>query len=223
MDAIPSENQETERGLPAPERSPSGDPSAVIRGLLARMAAGDPAARHELIACAYQRLRCLAGVILNESFPRLKAAPIALETTDVANEAALGMYQVLAEIQPETPRDFFRLAAQRIRWLLLDRAKQLGRARRQLVENPPPAVDRSAEAGAAPDLEALYQHIEDLPDKEREVVDLLYFHGLSQVEAAALLGVTERSVRRYWTAARVKLLQDLPNPLPLASESASGA
>jgi hypothetical protein len=88
----------------------AGDPSAMLHGLLARVAAGDQAARHELIGCAYQRLRCLARVILNESFPRLKAAPAALETTDVADEAALGMYQVLAEIPPATPRDFFRLA-----------------------------------------------------------------------------------------------------------------
>src|SRR5437868_5952508 len=102
------------------------DHSAVLQGWLARMAQGDQAARHELLRCAYERLRCLARVILNESFPRLKSAGL-LETTDVANEAALGMYQLLAEIQPATPRDFFRLAAQRIRWLLLDRAKQTDR------------------------------------------------------------------------------------------------
>jgi RNA polymerase sigma-70 factor (ECF subfamily) len=145
----------------------------------------------------------------------LKTAPAGLETTDVANEAALAMYQVLAEIQPATPRDFFQLAGQRIRWLLLNRAKQINRARQELVANPPPGA-----AGRAPDddptgvLEALYDEIEALPDKEREVVDLLYFHGLSQADTAAILGVTERSVRRYWTAARLKLLHKLPNALP---------
>src|SRR5580693_5044640 len=106
----------------------TSDSSAVLQGLLAQLAAGDQAARHQLIGCAYQRLRCLARVILNESFPRLKAAPAALETTDVTNEAALGMFQVLAEILPATPQDFFRLAAQRIRWLLIERAKQVDRA-----------------------------------------------------------------------------------------------
>src|SRR5262245_30420708 len=70
----------------------TSDQSAVLQGLLARLATGDPAARQELIGCAYRRLRCLARVILNESFPRLKTAPAGLETTDVANEAALGMY-----------------------------------------------------------------------------------------------------------------------------------
>src|SRR6516165_937751 len=161
----------------------ASDPSAVLQGLLARLAAGDQAARHELIGCAYQRLRRLASVILNESFPRLKTAPAALETTDVADEAALGMYQVLAEIQPATPRDFFRLAAQRIRWLLLGRAKQIDRARKELAENPiSGAADRPPDDDAAGGLEALYAEIEALPDKEREVVDLLYFHGLDQSE-----------------------------------------
>ena len=193
----------------------TSDPSAVLQGLLARLAAGDQAARQELIGCAYQRLRCLARVILNESFPRLKGAPAALETTDVTDEAALGMYQVLAEIQPATPRDFFRLAAQRIRWLLLERAKQVGRDRRELLDSPAPrAGDHPLEDDAPGALEALYQQIEALPEKEREVVDLLYFHGLDQSEAAAILGVTERSVRRYWTAARLKLLQALPKALP---------
>ena len=193
----------------------TSDPSAVLQGLLARLAAGDQAARQELIGCAYQRLRCLARVILNENFPRLKAAPAALETTDVTDEAALGMYQVLAEIQPATPRDFFRLAAQRIRWLQLDRAKQVGRDLRELLDSPAPrAADQPPEDDAPGGFEALYHEIEALPDKEREVVDLLYFHGLDQSEAAAILGVTERSVRRYWTAARLKLLQALPKALP---------
>jgi RNA polymerase sigma-70 factor (ECF subfamily) len=193
----------------------ASDQSVVLEGLLARLAAGDPAARQELIGCAYQRLRCLARAILNESFPRLKAAPAALETTDVVNEAALGMYQVLAEIPPATPRDFFRLAAQRIRWLLLERAKHVDRARRELPDRlGPRAADRRPEEDAPSALEALYQQIEALPEKEREVVDLIYFHGLDQSEAAAILGVTERSVRRYWTAARLKLLQALPKALP---------
>jgi RNA polymerase sigma factor (sigma-70 family) len=193
----------------------SGDQSIVLQELLARCLQDDEAARQELIHCAYERLRCLARVILNESFPRLKTPPALLETTDVTNEMALAMYQVLVEIKPETVRDFFRLAAQRIRWLLLDRAKQSDRALRHLRATRP--ADEPAEGYDPPArLTALYRQIDELPENEREVVDMLYFHGLSQVEAATMLGVTERTVRRYWTAARLKLMQGLKDLLPPA-------
>jgi RNA polymerase sigma factor (TIGR02999 family) len=188
----------------------ASDNSEALQNFLTRAAQGDEGARHELIALAYERLRRLARVILNEDFPRLKASPACLQTTDVADEAALGMYQALSEIQLATPRDFFRLAAQRIRWLLLNRARQIDRARRELLENRPPReAGEPPEGDAAAALDALYRQIDALPEKEREVVDLLYFHGFSQRDAALLLGVAERSVRRYWAAARVKLMQGL--------------
>src|SRR3974377_1737744 len=94
--------------------------SELLKSLLPRCVGGDEAARREIIDRTYERLRRLAAVILNESFPRLKDTPALLDTTDVTNEAALKLYEALAEIQPATGRDFFRLAAQRIRWLLLD-------------------------------------------------------------------------------------------------------
>jgi len=196
----------------------SGDHSILLQELLARCLQGDEAARQELIHCAYERLRCLAHVILNESFPRLKTPPALLETTDVTNETALAMYQALMEIKPATVRDFFRLAAQRIRWLLLDRAKQSDGALRHLREIRP-AAEPAERYDPPARLTALYRQVEELPEHEREVVDLLYFHGLSQVEAATLMGVTERTVRRYWTAARLKLMQRLKDFLPPAPGS----
>jgi RNA polymerase sigma factor (sigma-70 family) len=199
----------------------SSDLSVKLQGLLARCLADDESARQELIHFAYERLRSLARVILNESFPRLKAAPALLETTDVANEAALGMYQLLAEIRPATVNDFFRLAAQRIRWLLLNRAKQSDRWRRYLGEAQPAegTADAGEDAELPATLEALYRQIDSLPDKEREVVDLLCFHGLTREEAAALLGVTERSVRRYWAAARIKLAHGLQHLVAGAADA----
>ncbi len=103
------------------------DHTAALQGLIDRMRQGDESARKELIARAYERLRHLSAVILRKSFPRMKEAPTLLQTTDIANESAYRLYQALGEIQPRTVNDFFRLAAQRIRWLLLDLAKQTDR------------------------------------------------------------------------------------------------
>ena len=81
----------------------------------------------QLIDRAYERLRHLSAAILRKSFPRLKGAPTLVDTTDVADESAFRLYHALAEIRPATVQDFFRLAAQRIRWLLLDLARQADR------------------------------------------------------------------------------------------------
>jgi RNA polymerase sigma factor (sigma-70 family) len=197
----------------------SSDLSMKLQGLLTRCLEADEVARQQLIHFAYERLRALARVILNESFPRLKDAPALLDTTDVTNEAALAMYRLLDEIRPATVGDFFRLAAQRIRWLLLNQAKQTDRTRRHLRDNPPPREEVMPDDGQLPaTLEALYEQIEELPEKEREVVDLVCFHGLTQAEAAHLLGVTERSVRRYWVAARIKLAHNLKHLLPAGAD-----
>jgi RNA polymerase sigma-70 factor (ECF subfamily) len=204
----------------------SEDQSVVLQDLLTRwLRDDDAAARRRLIDGAYERLRRLAAVILNQSFPRLKAAPALLETTDVANETALALYQALGEIRPPTLRDFFRVAAQRIRWLLLDHVKKLDTAQRHAREERPPeeAYDEPEENDTPQALAALYRQIDDLPETEREVVDLIYFHGLAQAEAAALLGVTERTVRRYWTAARMKLYQGLKDLMPPAAGPFLGA
>jgi RNA polymerase sigma factor (TIGR02999 family) len=193
-----------------------GEQTSLLQGLLARLLQGEAAARRELINCSYERLRRLAGVILNESFPRLKKGPALLDTTDLANETAVKLYEALAEVKPETVPDFFRLAAQRMRWLLLDLARRADRSEERRRESPSPDSPNpdASSTGLPTTLAALYQQIEELPEKEREVVDLLYFHGLTQPEAAAVLGVAERTVRRHWTVAKIKLFEGLKNFLP---------
>jgi RNA polymerase sigma-70 factor (ECF subfamily) len=187
------------------------------------LATGDEGARRELIDASYERLRQLAATILRESFPRLKQAPALVQTTDVANEAAEAMYRVLDEVRPATPRDYFALAAQRMRWLLLDRARKLEQERRHLaVHGAPAEAQERRDDGQSALLSALYEHVAALPEREREVVDLIYFHGVSQATAATVLGVTERTVRRTWTLARLRLSRGLEAVMPQASQVLPG-
>jgi RNA polymerase sigma factor (TIGR02999 family) len=199
-----------------------GEQTILLQGLIARLHQGDTEARLELIRCAYDRLRRLAAIILNESFPRLKKAPALLDTTDLVNETALKLHDALAEVQPATVQDFLRLAAQRMRWLLLDLARQADRSeeRQRTTALPENAGPESSSNSLSATLTALYRQIEELPANEREVVDLLYFHGLSQSETAAILNVTERTVRRHWTAAKIKLFEGLKDFLPGSASAA---
>jgi RNA polymerase sigma factor (sigma-70 family) len=50
--------------------------------------------------------------------------------------------------------------------------------------------------------------MEQLPAEEREVVGLTFYHGWTQAQIAELFGVDERTIRRRWRAACLRL-QDL--------------
>jgi RNA polymerase sigma-70 factor (ECF subfamily) len=58
---------------------------------------------------------------------------------------------------------------------------------------------------SAPGWTAFHEAVERLPEEEREVVNLVYYDGLSRAEAAREVGVSAKTVRRRWDAALVKL------------------
>ena len=59
-----------------------------------------------------------------------------------------------------------------------------------------------------------HEEVEKLPDHQREVVSLVFYHGCTQVEVAELLGVTDRTVRNWWQEALLKLRRVLGGDPP---------
>jgi RNA polymerase sigma factor (sigma-70 family) len=59
-----------------------------------------------------------------------------------------------------------------------------------------------------------HQQIGAMPDEGREVFELLWYQELSQAEAAELLGVSERTIKRRWQSARVSLHEALRREMP---------
>jgi RNA polymerase sigma-70 factor (ECF subfamily) len=53
-----------------------------------------------------------------------------------------------------------------------------------------------------------------LPDKEREVFNLLWYEGLSQQEAASVLSIDVRTVKRHWQSARIMIYEALDGRCP---------
>jgi RNA polymerase sigma factor (sigma-70 family) len=150
------------------------------------------------------------------------------QTEDVAQNASLRLHRALADIQPQTAAEFFGLAALKIRQELQDltrhyfgRAGGEGAPARRPDRSPAHAVadaaggDTSHQGPEADDTTydparlaqwtEFHRIVESLPDKEREVVDLLFYHGLSQAEAAAILAVDSSTVKRRWRRARLAL------------------
>ena len=79
---------------------------------------------------------------------------------------------------------------------------------------PPEPADAAHEPAALLAWCEFHERIQALPADERELVDLLYYQGLPQAEAAAVLNVAVRTVQRRWQAVLLKLHDQLKDQWP---------
>jgi RNA polymerase sigma-70 factor (ECF subfamily) len=208
---------------PMDEREPALN-TRQLAGLLDRMRGGDAQARNDLLNHVCDRLRRLTRKMLR-GFVNVKRFA---ETDDVLQNALMRLLRSLETVQPQDMRQFFGLATVQIRRELIDLARHFYGPQGQGAHHastPPAAGDESGpHRNEAVDLSRdpshlaewceLHQQIERLPGDERETVELIFYQGLQQNEAAELLGVSVRTVQRRWQTALVKLHQVLQGGLP---------
>lgn len=205
---------------------------------LDRLRKGDAAARDELINLACKRMTVLTRKMLND-YSRLRQWE---QTDDVFQNSAMRLRRGLEEVSPGSVKEFFGLAALNIRRELKDLARhyfgrhdgeQEGEKREAPARSPihanqfrgfdsdgnespqePQNPDMTFEAGGLAQWGDFHKAVSDLPEKDREIVDLLFYHELTQEAAAEVLGVDTSTVKRRWRAAKVKLVQLMQNTLP---------
>lgn len=164
-----------------------------------------------LLTLAEHRLRLLARIRLR-GFPHLGRW---VQTDDLLQNVMLRLSQSLTRIKPENVRQFFGLAALQIKRSLLDLQKQIygpnGYGTRHHTDGPeadqPPRADR--DLSPLEELVRFNELTESLEPRLKELVDLLFIHGLTQEEAANILGVSHRTIKRWWLEARVALGEKL--------------
>jgi RNA polymerase sigma factor (sigma-70 family) len=192
-----------------------GDDSTILQALLDRMNQGDLAARRELLERACTRLRRLANTMLAGSFPAVRQRH---ELDSVVDETWLRLSQALDQVTPSTVADFFRLAAHKIRQVLLDMAQRERRRAAREATGPEGDSDSApiASAGAEtldPARLALWSEfharVANLPDQERQVFELHYYLELTQAEIARMLELHPRKVSYLWVAGTEKLAEEL--------------
>jgi RNA polymerase sigma-70 factor (ECF subfamily) len=182
---------------------------------------GDPAARGQLIAYATERLRSMAESMLQRNPVRRWE-----QSDDLLQQAAIRLQRSLERAKPASARALLELAALDMRHALMDLARHyfgpcgIGFNHLSHCQNGPSDGELTGPRAASPSnpfdaadrietIQRLYAAIDALPDEEREVVDLVWIHELSQAEAAAVLGVAMRTVARRWRRARLHLFDIL--------------
>ena len=168
---------------------------------------GDSTAADQLLPLVYEELRRLAAhKMANE------AAGQTLQPTALVHEAWLRL--VGNENQKWDGRaHFFGAAAEAMRRILIDRARRK-RAVRHGGDQQRVDIQEVDVASAADDDQVLA--VSEALDKlavehkvEAELVKLRYFVGLTNDEAAEVLGISPRTAKYYWTHARAWLFHEI--------------
>jgi RNA polymerase sigma factor (sigma-70 family) len=187
------------------------DATVELQAIIDRVLAGDRPARRELLERACDRLRRLTARMLNESFPALRDRH---ELDSIVHETWLRLAQAMEKTEPPTVADFFRLAAFKVRQVLLDladrRRKQISREMFGVggSAGPEPSQGTYDPSRLAMWTE-LHTKVQALPEAERAVFEMHFYLGLPQAEVARVLGLHPRKVSYLWVAATEKLADEL--------------
>ena len=178
-----------------------------VSRLVAQSAAGDAAAAAELFPIVYEELRRLAASAL-----RRERTDHTLQPTALVHEAFLRLAETPGASW-ENRAHFVAIAARVMRRVLVDHARGRNALKRGNGEIRVPIDDVDVPAvGQDVDLVALddaLARLALLDERQARIVELRFFGGLSVPETAALIGASERTVKRDWQVARAWLTREL--------------
>lgn len=184
------------------------EPTGDITLLLQRSALGDGEAANKLFPVVYRELRALAGAMMRSEGSHT------LQPTALVNEAYVKLVNG-AEAKVHDRDHFFRLAAKVMRQVLIDHAREKSRDKRgggaakQGLTLDLPDPSRGA---TSLDLLALDDALEELAKadaRKAELVELRFFAGLTNEQAANVTGLSQSTIEREWRFARAWLLERL--------------
>jgi RNA polymerase sigma factor (TIGR02999 family) len=177
-----------------------GDISVLLEG--ARQ--GDRAAVDQLFTLLYPELRQIAQGRLHKSTPLTMVG-----ATVLVNESYLRMVRT-GKLGVTDRLHFLAYSARVMRSIIVDLVRERMTQRRGLGQMEVTLATEIADTvpHAEAEILAVSEALDCLAGIDAqlvEVVELRYFAGLTEVEIAAALGVSERTVRRLWEKARVML------------------
>lgn len=179
----------------------------TITQLLAEMGQSENAGIRALMPKVYDELRRLATTHLNDDRPGHTLQPTALVNEVYVRLADKSLDQIQGRVH------FFRLASKVMRQVLIDHARARDAAKRgggnrkltldgAMLADHEPGVDILV-------LEEALRRLEIMDERMAQLVELRFFGGLSEQEAAEVLGISRTQASRNWRTARAWLASEL--------------
>ena len=191
----------------SPQRFPvMPNEKQVVTRLLQEWSAGNKEALDALMPLVYQQLRKLASRCLREERP-----DHTLRATALVNEAYLRLVDAKVDWQDRV--HFFAISARLLRRVLVDHAKARNSQKRGLGFDKIP-LDEAVLVGPGAsseliELDEAMQRLSIHDQRKSEVVELLFFGGLTYDETAAALNISAATVHRELVMAKAWLHREL--------------
>jgi RNA polymerase sigma-70 factor (ECF subfamily) len=187
-----------------------------VTELLKAWGEGDREALDRLVPLVYAELKRRAGAQLAR-----ERGSHTLQPTALVHEAFLRLVDQRSA-RWQNRAQFFAVAAQLMRRILVDHARARAADKRG-GDAVRISLDDAGETPVSPETDVLFVHqalerLAEQDERQARVVELRYFGGLSNGEAAAVLGVSEITVKRDWAMARAWLYRELTTGPPAPSE-----
>jgi RNA polymerase sigma-70 factor, ECF subfamily len=183
--------------------------AAQITRLLHEWQGGSQDALNHLVPLVYDELHLLASRQLSREWRHDRP-----QTTVIVNEAYLKLFGQ-RQVDWQNRGQFFALAAQLMRRILVDHARRNLRQKRgggglpvELNEQLP-AADAAVDSVDALDLDRALSKLEALDPDQARIVEMRFFGGLTVEETAAALGVSPATIKREWAIAKGWLYREL--------------
>jgi RNA polymerase sigma factor (TIGR02999 family) len=147
-----------------------------------------------------------------ENYLRRERADHTLEPTALVHEAYLKLSSQ-AKLAPNDRTHFLALAAGAMRQILVDHARATQALKRgggwQRISVTEAISEASPGSEDLLSLDAALQRLAEQDERAARIVEMRFFAGLSEVEIAAVLGMSERWVRTQWAHARAWLRRQM--------------
>jgi RNA polymerase sigma factor (TIGR02999 family) len=183
-----------------------------ITRLLGALKRGDSAAESRLIELVYQEFHARA-----QHYMRAERPDHTLQPTALVNEAYLRLMQDQS-LDFHSRAHFFAAASLVMRRVLVDHARARAAMKRPDAKRKVELEDFLAAETPRIDqmlmLDEALTRLHAMDPRQARLVEMRYFGGLTEEEAAAVLGVSVRTVKRDWTSARAWLQSQLDPPHP---------
>jgi len=181
--------------------------SRQVTALLTALRGGDAAAKDELLTIVYPELRRIAAHYMRQERPEHT-----LRTTGLVHEVYVRLFG-RARLGWQNRAHFFAAVAREMRHILVEHARARNRKKRpegnvlvSLSDVDAAASERTEDLVA---LDEALSRLEQVDPRASRVVELRFFTGLSEREAAEAMNTSVSTLKRDWNFAKVWLFDQL--------------